>query len=107
MDIPGGFPSDYEGLVRMGNEAMDAAQYAMAAEAYKRALAIDSSSLAVRTDFGACLHGMGLPQRALEELRKVIAADPAHVIANFNMGVVHMTRMLGATCLTTFSITAT
>lgn len=88
MAMPGGMPEDYESLVRMGNSAMDNGNYAMAAEAYRRALEIDGGSLAVRTDFGACLHGMGLPDRALEELRKVLRQDPNHTIATFNMGIV-------------------
>jgi Tfp pilus assembly protein PilF len=91
MEIPGGFPEDYDALVRMGNDAMDKGNFAIAAEAYRRALTIDGSSLSVRTDFGACLHGMGLAERALQELRKVITADPAHLIATFNMGIVHFT----------------
>ncbi len=81
-------PSDYASLVQMGNESMDHGNYAVAAECYKRALAQEGSSSNVRTDYGACLHGMGLPQRALEEFRKVLSDDPAHTIANYNLGVV-------------------
>jgi len=81
-------PSDYASLVQMGNESMDHGNYAVAAECYKRALAQEGSSSDVRTDYGACLHGMGLAQRALEEFQKVLDDDPAHTIANYNMGVV-------------------
>lgn len=82
------FPTDYVSLVSMGNGLMDQANFPLAAEAYKRALAIDSSSSDVAVDFGACLHGMGLDHRALEEFRKVLARDPDHAICNFNMGIV-------------------
>lgn len=81
-------PSDYGSLVKLGNQQMDGGNYAMAAECYRRALELDGSSVSVRTDFGACLHGMGLPDRALEEFRKVLAADPSHIVATFNMGIV-------------------
>ncbi|MBD3401977.1 hypothetical protein GF420_03705 [candidate division GN15 bacterium] len=81
-------PTDYESLVQLGNQQMDARNYAVAAECYRRALAIDGSSLSVRTDFGACLHGMGLPERALEEFDKVLQEDPNHLIATFNKGIV-------------------
>lgn len=81
-------PTDYPGLVDAGNHNMDAGDYALAAECYRRALAIDGSNANVRTDYGACLHGMGLPQRALDEFRKVLAQDPAHTICIFNMGII-------------------
>ncbi|MDF1544620.1 MAG: zinc-ribbon domain-containing protein [bacterium] len=82
-------PTDFEGLVGMGNTNMDQSNYAVAAECYKRALAIKADAYDVRTDFGACLHGMGLAARAMEEFNKVIAEHPEHGIANFNLGIVH------------------
>lgn len=93
-DMGGGFldqlPSDYEGLVQSGHQFMDQNNFAVAAECYRRALAIDGSDTDVRTDFGACLHGMGLPERALQEFNKVLAEKPNHVIATFNKGIVFM-----------------
>jgi Tfp pilus assembly protein PilF len=67
---------------------MDHGNYPVAAEAYRRALAIDSTSADVRTDYGACLHGMGMPDRAIEEFKRVLANDPKHSIAHFNLGIV-------------------
>ena len=81
-------PTDYPSLVQKGNEFMDQGNYPMAAELYRRALAVDGSSPDVRSDFGSCLHAMGLPKRALEEFRKVLAEHPDHVVAYFNLGVV-------------------
>jgi len=81
-------PTDYPSLVQMGNQFMDEGNYAMGAELYRRALAIDSSSPDVRSDFGSCLHAMGLPKRALDEFRKVISGYPDHVVVYFNLGVV-------------------
>ena len=81
-------PTDYASLVQMGNQFMDQGNYPMAAEIYRRALAIDGSSADVRSDFGSCLHAMGLPQRALEEFRKIISEHPDHVVAYFNLGIV-------------------
>jgi tetratricopeptide (TPR) repeat protein len=82
-------PTDYDGLVTTGNRYMDQGNYPIAAEAYRRALDIDESSVDVRTDFGACLHAMGLPDRALEEFHKVLQQDPNHAIAHFNLGIVY------------------
>ena len=84
-------PSDYNSLVQMGHSFMDQSNFPMAAECYKRALTIDGSSNDVRTDYGACLHGMNLPERAIQEFYKVIKNDPNHGIANFNLGIVYYT----------------
>ena len=84
-------PQDYNSLVAIGNQTMDQGNYAMAAESYRRALAIDGESPNVRTDYGACLHGMGLPERAIEEFYTVIVTHPEHGIANFNLGIVYYT----------------
>lgn len=84
-------PVDYNSLVRLGNQTMDAGNFAMAAECYRRALLIDGSSPDVRTDYGACLHGMGLEQRAIEEFHTVLAKYPDHEISRFNLGIVFYT----------------
>ena len=89
LSAMGGMPQDYNSLVQLGNQQMDQRNFPMAAEAYRRALALDGSSNAVRTDYGACLHGMGLGHRALEEFRKVLNDEPDHPIANFNIGIVY------------------
>ena len=81
-------PTDYAGLVDAGNHNMDNRNFPVAAECYRRALAIDGSSVDVRTDYGACLHGMGLAKRALDEFRRVLVQDPKHTICNFNLGIV-------------------
>ena len=88
MGDMGEFPEDYEALVTLGNDFMDRFNYPMAAESYRRALAIDGSSLDVVTDYGACLHGMGLVERAKNEFARVLVNKPDHPIANYNMGIV-------------------
>lgn len=91
MQMLAQLPTDYNGLIQMGNQTMDAGNYPMAAECYKRALSIDPSSPDVRTDYGACLHGMGLEKRAAEEFQKVLHTYPNHSIAIFNLGIVYFT----------------
>ena len=81
-------PEDLGGLVTVGDNYMDEGNYPLAAECYKRALEIDSASVNIRSDFGSCLYGMGLGDRALEEFHKVLAIDRSHGIALFNLGVV-------------------
>jgi tetratricopeptide (TPR) repeat protein len=94
-DVPMGMidnlPQDYNSLVQSGNEFMDQENYAVAAEVYRRALAIDGNSADVRTDYGACLHSMGLPERAIEEFQRVLKDHPEHSIAHYNLGIVYFT----------------
>jgi len=81
-------PEDYNGLIAIGDQYMNQNNFPVAAECYKRALTIDGSSPDVRTDFGSCLYGMGLIDRALEEFRTVKENFPLHGVSLFNMGVV-------------------
>jgi tetratricopeptide (TPR) repeat protein len=89
MNDLGDLPHNYDSLVTLGNEFMNQFNYPIAAECYRRALAIDSSSLDVMSDYGSCLHGMGLVGRAKEVFAKVLAKNPEHPIANYNMGIVY------------------
>ena len=83
-------PKDYAGLVNIGNQNMDHQQFAIAAECYKRALALNGTDQNVRVDYGACLHGMGLADRAIEEFQTALKSQPNHPVAHFNLGVVYM-----------------
>lgn len=82
-------PDDYDALIAIANGHMDQGNSPMAAEVYSRALGMDGSSPDVRTDYGACLHAMGLGDRALEEFRTVMEAHPGHAISRFNAGIVY------------------
>ncbi len=83
-------PEDYDGLVAAGNEFMNQNNFPLAAECYKRALALDGSSADVRSDFASCLYGMGLADRALEEFRAIKDDSPLHGVTLFNLGIVFM-----------------
>ncbi len=82
-------PNNYEDLVTSGHRYYDNGEYLIAAEIYRRALDIDGSSGDLRTDYGACLSAIGLPDRALDEFRTVLSSEPSHAIAHFNLGLVH------------------
>lgn len=82
-------PQDLHTLITTGNQFMDNQNFPIAAECYRRALALDSTLPDVRVDYGACLHGMGLPQRALDEFKKALTFKPDHAIAHFNLGIVY------------------
>jgi len=82
-------PDDYNALVNMANRLMDERDFPAAAAVYRQALAINDESPDVRTDFGACLHGIGLAKRAIEEFIRVVVEYPEHGIAHVNLGTVY------------------
>lgn len=83
-------PTSYDSLVAAGHMMMDQQNFLVASEAYARALALDSSSVDIIVDYGACLHGIGMPDRAIQEFRRALVKSPQHPIAHFNMGVVFL-----------------
>ena len=80
-------PNSYDSLLSIGHFFYDQANFPMACEAYSRALLLDSTSVDLRTDYGASLHAMGFSSRAMEEFKKVVANDPKHGVALFNIGI--------------------
>ncbi len=91
MNALANLPEDFETLVPMGNTFMDQGSFAVAAEIYKRALAINDVP-DVRVDYGACLNAMGLPLRAIQEFQHARSSDPNHAIACFNLGIVYFSQ---------------
>jgi tetratricopeptide (TPR) repeat protein len=89
-DFIGELPADYESLVSMGNALMDKGRYALAIECYTRALEQNSGAVDVRSDLGTCRHALGQNEQALAEFFRVLALDPAHQIAKFNLGIVYL-----------------
>ncbi|MCI0596306.1 MAG: tetratricopeptide repeat protein, partial [candidate division Zixibacteria bacterium] len=83
-------PKDFKKLVEMGNHYFDHRQFHDAMVLYKKALEIEPGNWDVRTDFAAALNFMGDFAGAKKELEKVLAQSPNHVVANFNLGVVHI-----------------
>lgn len=83
------FPDDFQGLVDLGDSQMDLGEYTIAAEAYSRALSIDGTSADIRTDYGTCLYGVGLLDRAVVEYKKVLQIAPDHSIVNYNLAIVY------------------
>jgi len=89
-EMKANLPDDYDGLVQQGNMYMDSRVYAIAVEAYRRALAIDSSDVNVMVDLGASLHAMGDIHGALKMFKEAVAKDPNHAVAYFNLGIAYL-----------------
>jgi cytochrome c-type biogenesis protein CcmH/NrfG len=83
-------PKDFSKLVEQGNHYFDHQQFHDAMVLYRKALEIDSGSLDVRTDYAASLNFLGDFNGAKAQLEKVLAQKPKHIVATFNMGVVHI-----------------
>src|SRR5262245_21796409 len=85
-------PNDYDALVQLGNIHYDQRNYADAEGLYKKALAIRGDDLDVRTDLGTMLFYVNKYDEAITELNTVLAKNPTHGQALFNMGVVQLQR---------------
>jgi tetratricopeptide (TPR) repeat protein len=82
-------PKDFEALVSLGNVDFDQRNYPEAASYYTKALAVHDD-LNVRTDLGTMLFYSNRYDDAMVELQKVLAVNPNHAQALFNMGVVYL-----------------
>ncbi len=80
-------PNDFEAFVGLGNVDFDQRNYSEAAGYYTKALAIHDDAN-VRTDLGTMLFYSKRYDEAMTELNKVLAANPTHAQALFNLGVV-------------------
>ncbi len=82
-------PQDYKGLIEKGNSLMDNHHYPVAAECYRRALAIDFGDPNIICDLGSCLHATNDFEGAIEMFEKALRLDSSHAIAHFNLGIVY------------------
>lgn len=90
-DFINNLPTEFEPLASMGNALMDRGDFVLAVECYRRALEVNPASTDVRTDLAACQNSLGQNQEAVDNLLKVLAQQPDHKIAKFNLGVVYIT----------------
>lgn len=87
-DFAANLPTEYEPLVTMGNALMDQGDFALAVECYVKALEQRPDDPDVLTDLGACRHALGQNTEAIAAFEKALAADPSHIVAKFNLGIV-------------------
>jgi tetratricopeptide (TPR) repeat protein len=80
-------PKDLEALIALGNANFDIQRFDKAKELYLRALEIDPENVRVRTDLASCYRNTGDLEQALKELDRVLAIDPKHENALYNLGV--------------------
>jgi tetratricopeptide (TPR) repeat protein len=81
-------PRDLEALITLGNANYDIRRFDTARDLYRAALAVDPMNVQVRTDLATCYRQLGDADRAVEELRRVLAINPTHDTALYNLGVI-------------------
>ncbi len=84
-------PDNYDVLVNLANAYFDAGKYADAEKTYLKALTMKPDDHNVRTDLGLTFVFRDQPNydRAIEEFRRVLQADPGHIQALQNLTVAY------------------
>ena len=70
-----------------GGQALDAGQWAQAAESFRKGLEINPGDVSLRHRLGTALAQMGDKAGAAAQFEEVIRRDPAHARAHFSLGV--------------------
>jgi tetratricopeptide (TPR) repeat protein len=70
-----------------GGQALDAGQWAQAAEQFRKGLEIDPTDVSLRHRLGTALAQIGDTAGAAAEFEEVLRRDPAHARAHFSLGV--------------------
>jgi cytochrome c-type biogenesis protein CcmH/NrfG len=81
-------PKDLEALIFLGNSNFDIKRYQKAKDLYVQALMIEPKNASVRTDLATCFRNLGESDQAIVELKTVLALNPDHPAALFNLGVI-------------------
>jgi tetratricopeptide (TPR) repeat protein len=84
----GGAPENPEYHTQIANLYYDGALYEKAAAHYQQSLKIRPQDPSVETDLATCYHYLGLDDKALEILDKVLRYSPDFSQAKFNKGIV-------------------
>ena len=84
-------PENYDVLVNLGNAYFDAGRYEEAEKTYSKALSKKGDDLNVRTDLGLTYVFRDSPNydRAIQEFKRVLEADPKHIQALQNLTVAY------------------
>ncbi len=83
-------PADSEHWIMLGNLYYDIGKFAQALGPYEKALLLAPANENVRVDYAVCLFNTGQDGKAIQELDKVVLANPNHQTATYNLGVIHL-----------------
>ena len=82
--------NDAESWVQLGNTYFDTNNFVKAIAAYNHYLSLQPNNPNVLTDLGIMYRNNGQPTEAIASFDRAMAADPKHVQAPFNKGIVLM-----------------
>ncbi len=83
-------PKDLEALIALANANMMISRFDAAQDLYRRALAINTKNLEVRTNLAIAYKYGGKPEQAFAELQKNLAADPKDSHTLYNLGFLYL-----------------
>jgi len=82
-------PNDSDTLLQTANLLYEFANYARAATYYERYVTQRPDDLSARTDLAASYFYAGRTDQAIQTVTSVLQENPAHVQANFNLGIMY------------------
>ncbi len=82
-------PNDAETLLQVANLLYEFANYSRAATYYERYMIVRPDDLNAKTDLAASYFYAGRTDQAIQTVTAVLQIDPAHVQANFNLGIMY------------------
>lgn len=77
----------YDWMTDIPDPVRKAEVASQAVTAYEQALVLDMDNLDVRTDMATAYLHTGNPMKGVSEIKRVLEADPTHLNANFNYGL--------------------
>lgn len=90
--LPSPAKMSYQELVQEANHLMDTKDFKGSIIYYQAALEKNPDANDVRTDLAASYHSLKKYADAERELKTVLAKDPKHSYAHFNLGIVYYTQ---------------
>jgi len=84
-------PNDLNSLLQLAHLLNDSGFYNKAITNYKKYLEKDSTNVDILIDLGVCYYQLKDYSSAIKTMKKGVALNPKHQIANFNLGIVTAT----------------
>jgi len=82
-----GNPESANALLSLGNTFFELGNYPRAATFYEQYLALQPDNLDATTDLAASYFSSGKTDQAIQTVNGVLAENPEHIKANFNLGI--------------------
>jgi cytochrome c-type biogenesis protein CcmH/NrfG len=83
-------PKNSDALLALANKLQDAKFFPRAIETYKKFLVLKPEYADAHVDLGICYFESGDSKKAISEIEGVLAADPKHQMAMFNLGIIQL-----------------